>query len=44
MEKKKELIMVAVVTLVSIGVLLSVTTLVRGTINAIGIVFQNLGG
>ncbi len=39
MEKKKDLIMVAVVTLVAIGLLISVTALVRGVISAVGIVF-----
>jgi hypothetical protein len=39
MEKKKDLIMVAVVTLVAIGVLLSVTVLVRGVMNALTMAF-----
>ena len=39
MEKKKDLIMVAVVTLVAIGLLISATALVRGVISAFGVVF-----
>lgn len=39
MEKKKDLIMVAVVTLVAIGLLISATALVRGVISAVGVVF-----
>jgi predicted homoserine dehydrogenase-like protein len=39
MDKKKDLIMVAVVTVVAIGLLLSVTALVRGVVSAVGIAF-----
>lgn len=37
--KKKELVMVAIVTLVAIGVVLSITALVSGAFQAVAMVF-----